>query len=123
MGLKYYHNPRCSKSRQGLELLKDKGFEVEIVLYLEEKLIPTQVEELLTKFLKSSGQKSLDPILRKNEDEFKAIAKLPSTEDVKSWAKLICKSPKILERPVLVGSQGALLGRPPEELLRAKELL
>lgn len=122
MALKYYHNPRCSKSRQGLELLKDKKAQLQIVLYLEEQLDSGEVEAVLNKFLKSSGETTIGPLLRKKEDEFKALKKLPSFEDTSTWARLICKHPKILERPILVGPKATLIGRPPEKLLESPDL-
>lgn len=122
MALKYYHNPRCSKSRQGLELLNDKKTQLQIVLYLEEQLDSGEVEAVLKKFLKSSGESTIGPLLRKKEDEFKELKKLPSFEDTSAWARLICKHPKILERPILVGPKATLIGRPPEKLLESPDL-
>lgn len=122
MALMYYHNPRCSKSRQGLEILKDNKIEPEIILYLETPLKPTEMESVLKKFLKSAQKSSIEALLRKKEDDFKEIKKLPSYEDTSAWAKLICKHPKILERPLLVGDQAVVIGRPPEDLLNSPDL-
>ncbi len=122
MALMYYHNPRCSKSRQGLEILKDNKIEPEIILYLETPLKPAEMESVLKKFLKSAQKSSIEALLRKKEDNFKEIKKLPSYEDTSAWAKLICKHPKILERPLLVGDQAVVIGRPPEDLLNSPDL-
>lgn len=122
MALKYFHNPRCSKSRQGLALLEEKGIHPEVVLYMDGVLEANDLESVLKKYLKSSGATTLDAILRKKEDDFKAIKKLPEMNDAKAWAMLITKHPKILERPLLVGAKEAVIGRPPEDLLKSKDL-
>ena len=103
--MRFYHNPRCSKSRQALALLADRGVEVEIVRYLEAGIVEEDLELLA----------SLDGIVRKKEAGSEAMAALHSVDDV---AKLLKAQPRVLERPVLVANGQAVIGRPPEEVLQ-----
>ena len=110
--LTIYHNPRCRKSRQTLELIRSKGIEPNIVLYLED--IPS--EEDITDALRMLGMKPLD-IIRKNEDEFKdhfaGADELPDEQLI----ELMRLYPKVIERPIVVNRGKAVIGRPPENVL------
>ena len=106
-----YHNPRCSKSRETLALLKDKGAAVKVVEYLKEPLN----EEQLTALLAVLGKAPRD-ILRKAEAEYKA-EKLSSTDlsDADLVAK-IAEFPKLMERPIVEYAGKAVIGRPPSNI-------
>ena len=106
--MRFYHNPRCSKSRQALALLAERGVEVEIVRYLEVGIVEEDLELLA----------SLDGIVRKKEAGAEAMAALHSADDV---AKLLKAQPRVLERPVLVANGHAVIGRPPEDVLQLVE--
>ena len=106
--MRFYHNPRCSKSRQALALLAERGVEVEIVRYLEAGIVEDDLELLA----------SLDGIVRKKEAGAVAMAALHSVDDV---AALLQSNPKVLERPVLVANGQAVIGRPPEDVLQLVE--
>jgi len=106
--MRFYHNPRCSKSRQALALLAERGVEVEIVRYLEAGIVEEDLELLA----------SLDGIVRKKEAGSQAMAALHSVDDV---AALLKSNPKVLERPVLVVNGQAVIGRPPEDVLQLIE--
>ena len=106
--MRFYHNPRCSKSRQALALLADRGVEVEIVRYLEAGIVEEDLKLLA----------SLDGIVRKKEAGAEAMAALHSVDDV---AKLLKAQPRVLERPVLVSNGQAVIGRPPEDVLQLVE--
>lgn len=106
--MRFYHNPRCSKSRQALALLAERGVEVEIVRYLEAGIVEEDLELLA----------SLDGIVRKKEAGSEAMAALHSVDDV---AALLKSNPKVLERPVLVVNGQAVIGRPPEDVLQLIE--
>jgi len=110
--VKIYHNPRCSKSRQALELLKSKNIDPEIVLYLEKPLSSKEVENIL-KMLKISA---ID-IMRKKEDEFSNMGLSDSTLDEKYLIEAIVKSPKLLERPIVINGNKAAIGRPLTNIL------
>lgn len=108
---KIYHNPRCSKSRQTLELLKDRNETLDIVLYLDNPLTKMELSALIKKL-------GITPIelVRKNEiiwkEQFKN-KKMTDSQIVDAMAKY----PKLIERPIVVKGGKAALGRPPESVL------
>lgn len=122
MKLHYYHNPRCSKSRQGLELLEKAGVKVEVILYLEAGLASSELEKVIDKYLKA-GHENFENMIRTKEDDYKALKDIPSFSDIKAWVAILAKRPKLLERPLLVGPKETIIGRPPENLLSYKNLL
>ena len=109
--MKIYHNPRCTKSREALELLKNKGHEPEIVLYLQD--IPTQKE--LKTLLKQLGIKA-EQLLRKQEPIFKEQFKGKSLTEAQ-WIKAMVQYPRLIERPIVIQGNKAVIGRPVENIL------
>jgi arsenate reductase (glutaredoxin) len=109
--MKIYHNPRCSKSRQTLQLIKDAGAEVEIIEYLKD--IPT-IEEM-EMILMKLNLKPTD-ILRKGEPVYKEKFKNSNFND-DEWIKIMIEYPKLIERPIVIRGNRAVLGRPPENVL------
>jgi arsenate reductase len=107
-----YHNPRCSKSRQTLQLLTDNGVEPEVVLYLETPPSAAQLKQLLSKLGISARE-----LLRKGEAAYKegGLADTVLT-DAQLIAAMIAE-PKLIERPIVVKGEQAVLGRPPENVL------
>ena len=105
-----YHNPRCSKSRQALQLLKDNGEEPDVIEYLKNPLNQTELADLVKK-LKISAHE----LLRKKEDEYSELGLSPDTpeEDI---LIAISINPILLERPIIVKGRKALIARPPELL-------
>ncbi|MBD3675728.1 MAG: arsenate reductase (glutaredoxin) [Planctomycetaceae bacterium] len=113
--MKIYHNPRCRKSRETLQLIQDAGIEPEIIEYLKE---PPSVEELdaILKKLKLEPQDGM----RKGEAVYKEL-KLKDKDLTRNEAiKIMVENPKLIERPIVVKGRKAILGRPPENV---KELL
>lgn len=109
--MKIYHNPRCSKSRQTLQLLEEKGIRPTIVKYLDE--IPTEDE--LRAILEKLGIAAKD-LIRKGEQIYKEEYKGKElTED--EWISAMIAHPKLIERPIVVNGNKAALGRPPESVL------
>lgn len=106
--MRFYHNPRCSKSRQALALLEERGVEMEIIRYLEVGVVKEDLALLA----------SLEGIVRKKEAGAEAMAALQSVDDI---AVLLEANPKVLERPVLVADGQAVIGRPPEDVLKLVE--
>ncbi|MBX3185254.1 MAG: arsenate reductase (glutaredoxin) [Polyangiaceae bacterium] len=106
-----YHNPRCSKSRQALELLTEKGAEVTVVRYLDQPLTASAVKRLI-------GQLGISPheLLRTQEAPYRELGLTP-----KSSADAICRAvaehPVLMERPIAVVGERAVIGRPPEQVL------
>ena len=107
-----YHNPRCSKSRQTLQLINDNNVDVEVVEYLNN--IPTENE--LRGLLDKLGLEAKD-ILRKGEAIFKEEYKGKELSN-DEWIGAMVKHPKLIERPIVVKGNKAILGRPPENVLQ-----
>ena len=106
-----YHNPRCSKSRQTLALLQEQGIEPDIIEYLTSPPSEAELDSILTKL-------GMEPaaLLRKGEEEYKQHFKgrdLSRTEMI----SLMVQYPKVIERPIVVNSGKAAVGRPPESVL------
>ena len=109
--MKIYHNPRCSKSRETLEIIQKAGKEVEIIDYQNQ--VPTEKE--LTAIIKLLGINAED-LVRKSEDIYKEKFKgknLTNTE----WIKAMIKYPKLIERPIVISGNKAIIGRPPEKVI------
>ncbi|MGB2260506.1 MAG: arsenate reductase (glutaredoxin) [Porticoccaceae bacterium] len=107
-----YHNPRCSKSRQTLALLREKGIEPDVVLYLETPLDSATLVDLLSKLGLSAAQ-----LVRRSEQEFKdRNLGAPGTSD-HQLIEAMAECPKLIERPIVVVGNRAVLGRPPENVL------
>lgn len=108
--IKIYHNPRCSKSRQGLDILKESGQEFEIREYLKE--IPTLDE--LKEVIRLLGISPID-LVRKNEAIWKESYKGKDLSDADIITAMI-KNPKLIERPIVVNNGKAVVGRPPHNI-------
>lgn len=108
---KIYHNPRCSKSRQTLAILEEKGEDIEIVEYLND--IPS--EEELKALIDLLGIRP-NQLLRKGEPIFKEQFKGKELSDAE-WIKAMVEYPKLIERPIVIKNGKAVLGRPPENVL------
>ena len=106
-----YHNPRCSKSRQTLELLNDRGMEVQIVTYLEQGLADGEVRDLA--MARGCG---LHDLLRTKEAAY-ADHNLSATSSDQDIIDALLAQPILLERPIVITEKGAALGRPPENIL------
>jgi arsenate reductase len=113
MTVTIYHNPRCSKSRQTLELLENKGVKPKVVKYLE---TPPSVAEL-TRILKKLGLKPRD-ILRESEPRYTELGLRDKKLDDDALIALMVKNPILIERPIVVNGDTAAIGRPPEAVLK-----
>jgi arsenate reductase len=110
----YYHNPRCSKSRQGLQLLKDQGVEPTVKEYLKEGLTAKEVSSIAD----SLGINPIEGLIRVKEATFKELGLSKKDElTTAKWSKIVAENPVLLERPILVNGKKAAIGRPPEDLL------
>ena len=110
--LTLYHNPRCSKSRGALELLEARGLTPTVVRYLETPLSAAQLRDLLAKLNISARQ-----LLRSGEDEYKALNLADSGLTDAHLIDAMAAHPKLIERPILVAGDKAVIGRPPEKVL------
>ncbi len=109
--MKIYHNPRCSKSRQTLAIIEENGVNPEIIEYLKDVPSEKELKELINKL----GIKPYD-LLRKGEADFKENYKDKELTD-DEWIKAMVRFPKLIERPIVVKNNRAVLGRPPENVL------
>jgi len=107
-----YHNPRCSKSRQTLQLLRDQGIEPEIVEYLKTPLTAEQLTALLT--LLGMEVRNL---LRTSEADYKENNLANPELSAEQLIEAMVKMPKLMQRPIVVNGEKAAIGRPPEQVL------
>ena len=108
-----YHNPRCSKSRETLALLNERGVEPEIVLYLQN---PPDAETLKI-LLKQLGFSSVRQLLRGKEPLCKELGLHDETLSEARLLQELIAHPQLIERPIVVANGKARLGRPPEQVL------
>ncbi len=108
--MKIYHNPRCSKSREALHLIREQGIEPEIIEYLQTPLKEAELKRLLS----ALGLRPRD-IIRSKEESFAALA-LNLDDDTGVLAAL-AQHPELLERPIVLKGTKAILARPPEKVL------
>lgn len=112
MTVTIYHNPRCSKSRETLAMLEERGYTPDVVRYMDTLLEPSIIEELLQKL----GFNSARELMRTKEAIYKELA-LETIDDESALLKAMSEHPKLIERPIVVNGQKAALGRPPEQVL------
>jgi arsenate reductase (glutaredoxin) len=107
-----YHNPRCSKSRQALQLLRERGIDPIIVEYLKHPLDAAQIKRLL-KMLQAAPRE----LMRKKESEYKDLNLADTKLSQDSLINALAEHPILMERPIVVIGSKAVLGRPPEKVL------
>lgn len=107
-----YHNPRCSKSRQTLELLRENGVEPEIVEYLKTPLDADRIDKLL-------GLLQMEPreLMRRKEAAYKDAGLDNPDLSYDMLIKEMANNPTLIERPIVVKGKKAVLGRPPENVM------
>ena len=113
MTVTIYHNPRCSKSRQTLALLEEKGITPKIVKYLETPPSAAELKRILDKL----GLKARD-ILRKGEAAYDELGLKDSGHTDDELLALMVKNPILIERPIVVSGARAAIGRPSEAVLK-----
>lgn len=107
-----YHNPRCSKSRQALQLLVAQAIEPQIIEYLKTPLNEKEIKQLLKKL----GLKA-NEIIRKGEPEYKELVQQNPEPTQDDLIRAMAAHPILIERPIVVTHNGAIIARPPEKLL------
>lgn len=110
--LTLYHNPRCSKSRGALELLEARGLTANVVRYLETPPNADELRSLLAKL-------GIPPreLLRSGEDEYKTLNLGDTSLSDEQLIAAMVAHPKLIERPILIVGDRAMIGRPPEKIL------
>ncbi len=105
-----YHNPRCKKSRAGLQYLQSRGIEPDIVEYLKEPFSEPELKDLLAKLGKKPAE-----MIRTREEEYKTDLKGKKlSED--EWIKVMVDNPKLIHRPIVVKGTKAVLGDPAQNI-------
>ncbi len=106
-----WHNSRCSKSRETLGIMEDKGAQMQVVKYLDEALTAETIKDILKKLGLSARE-----LLRTKEDEYKSLGLQDETDEDKLIEAMVAH-PKLIERPIVIKGNKAVLGRPPEKVL------
>lgn len=105
-----YHNPRCRKSRETLELIRQHGVEPKIVLYLQDVPSKAALKKILAQL-----HLPVEEIVRKEEQEYKTRYKNKNfNED--EWIEILRENPKLIQRPVVIRGSRGVIGRPPENV-------
>lgn len=107
-----YHNPRCSKSRSALELLVQRGLSPSVIRYLETPPSASELQQILARLGISPRQ-----LLRSGEEEYKTLNLADPTLTDGQIIDAMVAHPKLIERPILVAGDVAVIGRPPEKVL------
>ncbi|MFQ5587359.1 MAG: arsenate reductase (glutaredoxin) [Nitrospiria bacterium] len=113
MQVSMFHNPRCSKSRETLKLLNEKGIQPEIRLYLETPPTETQLSDVLKKL-------NMPPkhLIRFKEAVAAELGlSLADERPDAEWIRIMAEHPKLIERPIVIAGEKAVIGRPPEKVL------
>ncbi|WAN08617.1 arsenate reductase (glutaredoxin) [Stutzerimonas balearica] len=107
-----YHNPRCSKSRGALELLQARGMEPTVVRYLDTPPSEAELHALLAKLGLSARQ-----LLRTGEEEYQSLGLADTALTDAQIIAAMARHPRLIERPILIAGDKAVIGRPPEKVL------
>ncbi len=106
--MKIYHNPRCSKSRAGLQYLEEKGFDIEIIKYLTDGISASELKEIIAK----TGKQPFDFVRTHEKDYIENYRGKEFTDE--EWIKILVEKPHLLQRPIVVNGEKAVLANPPE---------
>lgn len=112
MSTQIYHNPRCSKSRETLALLRQKGIEPTIIEYLKQPPTASELQTIIKQLGISPRQ-----LLRTGENEYKALKLSDPSLNERQLINAMIEHPKLIERPIVIHDDRAALGRPPEQVL------
>jgi len=110
--LTLYHNPRCSKSRAALQLLEERGLQPTVVHYLDNPPSAAQLREVLDKLGLPPRQ-----LLRSGEDEYRQLKLADQALGDDALIEAMVAHPRLIERPILISADRAVIGRPPENIL------
>lgn len=108
---KIWHNPRCSKSRETMGILEENGVEAVVVKYMDEVQSVEAIKDVLKKLNISARE-----LMRTKEDEYKSLGLKDETDEDK-LIEAMSAHPKLIERPIVIKGNKAVLGRPPEKVL------
>lgn len=111
--IKIYHNPRCSKSRQAVEFLQNRNIEHEIIFYLEKKITVNEIKNLLDLL-----NLKVRDIIRTSEPAYKEHNLKSQSFDEDYLINKIIENSKLLQRPIIINNDKAVIGRPTENILK-----
>ena len=108
-----YHNPECSKCRTTLEILNSKGVEPKIIEYLKNPPSKEELEEIIQKLKIQPSE-----LIRFKEEKAKELG-ISDTDELtlEEWLTIMTENPVLIERPIVISAEGAVIGRPPENVL------
>ncbi len=112
MSIVIFHNPRCTKSRQTLQLLQEQGIEPEVIEYLNQPPSKTRLKQIL----KMLGMQPRE-LMRRNEKEYKELGLVDESLTQEQLIIAMVENPKLIERPIVINGDRAAIGRPPENVL------
>ena len=112
MTVKIYHNPRCSKSRQTLELLQEKGIDPEVIRYMDDPPDEATLRELIQMLGITPRE-----LMRRHEKVYKDAGLDDPTFTDDELIEAMAQCPSLIERPIVIKDGKAVLGRPPESVL------
>ncbi|MCK4951335.1 MAG: arsenate reductase (glutaredoxin) [Gammaproteobacteria bacterium] len=110
--IRIFHNPKCSKSRQTLQILHDRNTNPQIIEYLKTPPNESELEEIL----KLLGMEPRD-LMRKKEDIYKELKLDDTSLDRQNLIRAMIENPKLIERPIVLSNNKATIGRPPENVI------
>lgn len=110
--VKIWHNPRCSKSRDSLKLLEEKGIEAEVVKYLDNRPSQEQLQEMLQML----GMNSARELMRTKETIYKELNLKEETSEA-ALINAMVENPRLIERPIVIKGKKAAIGRPIEKVI------
>ena len=110
--MKIYHNPRCKKSREGLQFIREKGLEVQVIDYIKNPISENELKGIVMKL----GKRPVE-IVRTQEEYFRKNLKgLHFTDE--EWIKILAENPKLIQRPIVVEKHKAVIAQPPEKIIQ-----
>lgn len=112
MAITIFHNPRCSKSRATLALLQERGIEPDVRLYLENPPDASELKDILSQLDMSPRQ-----LMRRGEAEYREQGLADESLEDEALITAMTKTPRLIERPIVLANGKAALGRPPESVL------
>ncbi len=104
------HNPRCSKSREGMKILEESGQEFEIINYMDTPLSTKEIKEILSKLNMSARE-----LMRTKEDIYREL-NLKNVDDENALIAAMAENPKLIERPIVIKGDKAVIGRPSDNI-------
>ena len=108
-----YHNPKCSKSRQTLELLKSHNCDIQIIKYLKQPPSHSELQHII-EILNLQSPREL---IRQKEAEYKSLHLDNENLSASELIEAMIANPKLIERPIVISGKRAVIGRPPENAL------